>query len=89
MDRDDDLLDIKAAASLLNVSETSLRRWTNAGLLHAYRVGGRRERRFRRSDLLAFLQRGSGDQSSAALGGHVCGFYSSPTAAIGSSSHSS
>jgi transcriptional repressor of dcmA and dcmR len=49
------LLDIGEAAQFLNVSETSLRRWTNAGALPCLRVGRRRERRFRRPDLLAFL----------------------------------
>jgi hypothetical protein len=34
-----------------------LRRWTNSGRLACLRVGGRRERRFRRQDLLAFLER--------------------------------
>jgi transcriptional repressor of dcmA and dcmR len=53
----DDLLDIGEAAQFLNVSETSLRRWTNAGALSCLRVGGRHERRFRRRDLLAFLER--------------------------------
>jgi excisionase family DNA binding protein len=52
----DELLDIKRAAEFLGVSETSLRRWTNAGLLASLRIGGRRERRFRRGDLLAFME---------------------------------
>jgi transcriptional repressor of dcmA and dcmR len=51
-----ELLDIEQAAQFLNVSETSLRRWTNAGRLACLRVGRRRERRFRRADLLAFLE---------------------------------
>ena len=59
-----DLLDIKQAAQLLQVSETSLRRWTNAGRLACLRVGRRRERRFRRADLLAFLEE---QPASAAL----------------------
>jgi len=50
------LLDIKEAAEFLNVSETSLRRWTNAGRLMCVRIGRRRERRFRRADLMAFLE---------------------------------
>jgi transcriptional repressor of dcmA and dcmR len=50
------LLDIGQAAAFLNVSETSLRRWTNSGHLPCLRVGQRRERRFRREDLLAFLE---------------------------------
>src|SRR5207245_2886205 len=40
-----DLLDIREAAAFLRVSETSLRRWTNAGRLPCLRIGGRRERR--------------------------------------------
>ena len=50
------LLNIKEAASILNVSEISLRRWTDSGKLPCFRVGGRRERRFRRADLLSFLE---------------------------------
>jgi len=49
------LLNIKQAAALLNVSEVSLRRWTNAGTLPCVRIGARRERRFRGSDLDAYL----------------------------------
>jgi transcriptional repressor of dcmA and dcmR len=56
MTDDGDLLDIKQAARFLKVSETSLRRWTNEGRLACLRVGRRRERRFRRDDLLAFME---------------------------------
>jgi len=56
MSEADELLDIEQAAQFLNVSETSLRRWTNAGRLACLRVGRRRERRFRRADLLAFVE---------------------------------
>ena len=52
----EELLDIAEAAAFLNVSETSLRRWTNSGTLRHLRVGRRRERRFRREDLLAFME---------------------------------
>jgi transcriptional repressor of dcmA and dcmR len=51
-----ELLDIGQAAAFLNVSEASLRRWTNSGRLACLRVGQRRERRFRRADLLGFLE---------------------------------
>jgi excisionase family DNA binding protein len=50
------LLDISEAARFLNVSETSLRRWTNAGALNCLRIGLRHERRFRRADLLSFME---------------------------------
>ena len=56
MSEGDELLDIEQAARFLNVSETSLRRWTNAGWLACFRVGRRRERRFRRADLLGFME---------------------------------
>ena len=87
---DEPLLDIKQAALFLNVSETSLRRWTNDGRLACMRVGGRRERRFRRSDLVAFLERQpahalisasvSGSATIAETdgdtqGSHLCGLY--------------
>ncbi len=54
--KDERLLNIKEAARLLNVSEISLRRWTDRGQLPCVRVGAKRERRFRERDLLAFLE---------------------------------
>ncbi len=55
-DPNPDLLNIKEAAALLKVSEASLRRWTNAGRLDCLRLGAKRERRFRRDDLMSFLE---------------------------------
>ncbi len=60
-----DFLDIGEAAQFLNVSETSLRRWTNSGALACMRIGQRRERRFRRADLLAFMEQPCGGKRSA------------------------
>lgn len=71
-----ELLDIGEAARFLNVSETSLRRWTNAGALPCLRVGQRRERRFRRDDLLAFMEH----QPSHSTGGNAF-LVAAPTAA--------
>src|ERR1700752_518419 len=71
-----ELLDIREAAEFLRVSETSLRRWTNAGRLPCLRIGGRQERRFRRSDLLALL--GLEPTTLAARShSHFCAFYTS------------
>ncbi len=50
-------LTITEAAEFLQVSETSLRRWTNNGSLRCFRVGGRNERRFLKEDLLIFMQK--------------------------------
>src|SRR5207247_9575878 len=71
MASDSELLDIAQAAALLRVSEASLRRWTNRGRLPCLRIGGRRERRFRRTDLMAFLE----PDASALPAGHLCAFY--------------
>ncbi len=49
------LLTIDEAARYLNVSKTSLRRWTNSGQLPCHRVGVRGERRFSVGELQAFL----------------------------------
>ena len=61
------LLNIKQAAEFLNVSEITVRRWTNEGLLNCYRVGKRRARRFRYQDLMACLE----GRSAAAASGRV------------------
>src|SRR2546425_12287606 len=80
MTQQSELLDIAQAAAFLHVSRMSLRRWTNSGRLPCFRVGGRRERRFRRADLLAFLER-SGEPIRAPQGpGHLCGLYTSMAA---------
>ena len=75
-----ELLDIDQAAKFLNVSETSLRRWTTSGKLRCMRVGQRHERRFRREDLLSFLERRPSETGPAPVtithGSHLCGIYS-------------
>jgi transcriptional repressor of dcmA and dcmR len=70
---EDQLLDIKQAADFLQVSETSLRRWTNSGRLACLRVGHRRERRFRRADLLAFAEQQPGVPPRAGVAWRVAG----------------
>src|SRR5947208_6038360 len=79
MSDQDELLDIKQAAQFLKVSETSLRRWTNAGRLACLRVGRKRERRFRRTDLLAFVEQQpvAGAALSCLPRSHMCGLYAS------------
>ncbi|MFP4087154.1 MAG: MEDS domain-containing protein [Desulfobacteraceae bacterium] len=65
------LLNIKEAARVLNVSEMSIRRWTNSGKLNCYRVGGKRERRFRMRDLEDFLDASQNHSlKPPGIGGH-------------------
>jgi transcriptional repressor of dcmA and dcmR len=84
------LLDIKDAAEFLNVSETTIRRWTNSGTLKCYRVGGKRERRFRMRDLLDVLRDSRGhklrllgfNDQRLPEGSHVTHFYSGKEEAL-------
>jgi excisionase family DNA binding protein len=83
------LFNTAEAARFLRVSEASIRRWSDAGLLSARRVGRRRERRFTEADLLAFMAPGAAATTAAApplasvsvagvsvpLGAHLATFY--------------
>src|ERR1700704_5895147 len=84
-----ELRNTSEAARFLRVSEASIRRWSDAGLLTSHRVGRRRERRFVESDLVKFLNRADQPsvQAQAAavhvgdvlipVPGHLATFYSS------------
>jgi excisionase family DNA binding protein len=54
----DKLLNTAEAARFLRVSQASVRRWSDSGLLRARRVGRRHERRFTEVDLKGFLSPG-------------------------------
>jgi excisionase family DNA binding protein len=82
-----ELLDIGQAAALLNVSEASLRRWTNSGRLSCLRVGQRRERRFRRDDLLGFLEDQALHYEGARMAGHGVSSLSPPSVTVTHGSH--
>jgi len=53
------MLTIGEAAELLGVSCTSLRRYANEGRIKVYRVGTGRHRRFRKRDVLEYLEKNS------------------------------
>lgn len=79
-----ELLTIEEASHYLNVSKSSLRRWTNSRKLTCHRVGLRKERRFDIKDLDAFLaDSGPGNfmENVAYLGDgirHVCLHFQTP-----------
>ncbi len=91
-----DWLSTSEAALMLRVSEASVRRWSDAGLLPVDRVGRRGERRFQESDVRYFLEQGLQGGAPARepatravvmlggvavpLGGHVATFYDSDAA---------
>ena len=47
---------LEDVAAFLRVSVATVRRWTNVGQLPCYRVGGNRERRFTREDVMTFIR---------------------------------
>jgi excisionase family DNA binding protein len=49
------MLTPRDVASLLSIDINTVRRWTNQGLLKAYRIGPRGDRRFRKEDIDLFL----------------------------------
>lgn len=58
------LLTIADAATFLNVSKATIRRWTNEGRLQCLRIGAREERRFHKSELVALLGEHSSQHSA-------------------------
>jgi len=51
----DPMLTASDVARLLNVHLNTVRRWSNQGVLKAYRIGSRGDRRFRQEDIEYFL----------------------------------
>ena len=51
----DPMLTTNEVARLLNVHINTVRRWSNQGILKAYRIGSRGDRRFRQEDIARFL----------------------------------
>ena len=56
------MLTTTEVAHLLHVHPNTVRHWANNELLHAYRLGTRGDRRFKREEVDDFL-RGNGSQS--------------------------
>jgi len=51
----DPMLTTSEVARILNVHINTVRRWSNQGILKAYRLGFRGDRRFRREDVASFF----------------------------------
>jgi len=50
-----EFLTVSEVADLLNIHPNTVRRWAQLGLIKAWRVGPRRDRRFQRTDVLNLL----------------------------------
>ena len=55
MKNDQGLLKISEAAKLLNVHPNTLRKWDKKGILKAVRFGERKDRRYRREDIMKLV----------------------------------
>ncbi len=49
------MLTIREVAQLLHIHSNTLRRWADQGIIRAYRITRRGDRRFRREDIARFL----------------------------------
>lgn len=49
------MLTTSDVARLLNVHMNTVRRWSNQGIIKAYRIGSRGDRRFRQEDIDYFI----------------------------------
>jgi len=50
------MLTTTEVADFLHIHPNTVRQWANKGLLHAYRLGSRGDRRFKREDVDSFLR---------------------------------
>ncbi|HUV55896.1 MAG TPA: helix-turn-helix domain-containing protein [Dehalococcoidales bacterium] len=49
------MLTVREVARLLNIHSNTVRRWSDRGIIRAYRITHRGDRRFRREDIAHFL----------------------------------
>ena len=54
-DQMNSMLTVREVSQLLHVHSNTLRRWTDQGILKAYRIGPRGDRRFRAEDVAVLL----------------------------------
>ena len=56
LDKKPDVLTIQEVAEILSVSLQTLRRWDNLGILKAFRVNEQQQRRYRKDQIIAYLE---------------------------------
>lgn len=52
-----DILTLQQACEVLNCHPNTLRQWDNKGILKAMRFGTRKDRRYRKEDIVKFLNK--------------------------------
>ncbi len=58
------MLTIREVAQLLHIHSNTLRRWADQGIIRAYRITRRGDRRFRREDIARFLAELNANESN-------------------------
>ncbi len=66
-DQLESMLTARQVADFLQVSISTVRRWSDKGMLKFYRIGSRGDRRYRRDDVMKFLHESS--QAPTGTGG--------------------
>jgi excisionase family DNA binding protein len=62
----DNMLTVREVSLILHVHSNTLRRWSDLGLIKAYRIGPRGDRRFKQDDItLMLLQENKGIPANA------------------------
>lgn len=59
------MLTIRQVADFLHVSVSTIRRWSDTGVLKSYRIGPRGDRRYRRDDVFGFLKGSTRDSAES------------------------
>ena len=66
------MLTVREVARLLHIHANTVRRWSNQGILKAYHIGSRGDRRFRREDITDFpsglVSDNSGEEKPSSTG---------------------
>ncbi len=55
IDEQDRLLNVVEVSEILHVHPNTLRRWSDQGIIEAYRFGPRRDRKFKQQDITRFV----------------------------------
>jgi excisionase family DNA binding protein len=56
-EKKNEIITLSEACKILNCHPNTLRKWDNKGYLKAFRFGTRRDRRYRKSDVLKMLNK--------------------------------
>jgi len=65
------MVTVRQVADFLHVSISTVRRWSDSGMLKSYRVGPRGDRRYRLNDVLSFVEESTYHPKAGAAGDKI------------------